>query len=64
MTEPKKSKYVEDVRQEFVNLAAGHGLNESAAGELADYLTDKIAFSFRNGVNFAKKRGFAAEAAA
>lgn len=64
MTEQKKSPYLDSVRNEFFGIATGHGLNESAAGELADYLTDKIAFSFRNGVNFAKKRGFAAEAVA
>lgn len=54
----KKSKYIEDLRQDFVQRAMAHGANEQGASELAEFLVDKVDFSFRNGLRFAKERGW------
>lgn len=56
----KKNKYIEDLRQDFVLRAMSHGANEQGAAELADFLVDKVDFSFRNGLRFAKERGWTA----
>lgn len=59
MIEEKKSAYVGRIRQEFASLATGHGVTEAAVAEMSDFLENNIERSFRNGINFAKKRGFA-----
>lgn len=59
--EEKKGTYLNRIRQDFVGLAAGHGMNESGANELADFMVEKMEFSFRNGLRYAKRQGAGAE---
>ncbi len=54
--ERKENAYVQKMRQDFTNLAMGHGASEQGADELADFLIDKTNFSFQNGMKYASKK--------
>ncbi len=58
MPQEKKSEYVERLRGEFIVRATAFGLEEPIVSDLADFFADKLTLSFRNGLNFAKRRGW------